>query len=69
LELGFVNLGELGVGVQRYAPNLNIDRLLIRVWVINLSIGLHSREFIAYLVHDFATLIDCVSSSIYPSDR
>jgi hypothetical protein len=71
LEKGYIILGDLKVGVHHYSPDLDIGQLLFRdcVKILNLLVGLCSKEAIAYLVNDSDTLVDCVTSSIYPSDR
>jgi hypothetical protein len=39
------------------------------VCILNLSVGLRIREALAFLVNVFGTLVDCVTSYVYPTDR
>jgi hypothetical protein len=63
--------GDLKMRVHPYAYDLDIGQLLVRAWVriLNLLVGLRSREAIAYLVNNFSTLVDCFTSSNYPIDQ
>jgi hypothetical protein len=66
LGKGYVLLGEVSVRIFRanFIFPKGLDPMQVWVKIMDLPVGLRNGEAIAYLVHEFTTLLECDMSSL-----